>query len=70
MQTDRVMSNEELVTLSPADQELILAALTAAHDGPYFEDWEFQTLMGVTKAEVAEVIDSLRHLSAMAWRRN
>jgi hypothetical protein len=35
--------------------EIAGAALRAAAGGPFFEDWEFQTLLGVTRETVREV---------------
>ncbi|MEV7358070.1 hypothetical protein [Kitasatospora sp. NPDC091276] len=42
------------------EQELriIEQCLDAAVNGPFFEDWEFHTLMGVTRDEIAAVAAS------------
>ena len=42
--------------LTPDERELVRRSLVVAIEGPYFPDWEFQTLFGVTRAEVAEVV--------------
>lgn len=34
---------------------LIAACLLAAEEGPFFPNWEFQTLFGIERAELAEV---------------
>jgi hypothetical protein len=43
------------MTLSDDDIRLIGACLTAIASGPFIPDWEFQTLMGVTREECAAV---------------
>jgi len=45
-------------TLSERDIEILHAALGAAVDGPFFPDWEFPTLMGVTRAESRAVLEA------------
>ena len=45
--------------LGEEDIGLVRSALVAAHDGPFFEDWEFRTLMGVSRAEMGEVIHAM-----------
>ena len=37
------------------DRRIIGEALKAAVEGPFFPEWEFQTIFGLTRAEVAEV---------------
>ena len=39
-------------TLPAADIETVKRALTAAADGPFFPDWEFETLIGADRAAV------------------
>jgi hypothetical protein len=34
---------------------LIASCLLAAEEGPFFSDWEFQTLFGIERSELAEV---------------
>ncbi len=41
--------------LTTDDQLLLGRCLRAAAEGPYFPDWEFHTLFGLTRAEVATV---------------
>jgi hypothetical protein len=41
--------------LSKDDLEIVGACLTAAVDGPFFPDWQFSTLFGLDRAEVASV---------------
>ena len=42
-------------SLSAEDIDLIGAALHAAANGPFFPDWEFQTLIGVTRSQLKEI---------------
>ena len=42
--------------LTAHERDTIRAALGAAVRGPYFPDWEFGTLIGLTRAEVAELL--------------
>ncbi len=42
--------------LSATDIELISCALNAAVDGPFFDDEEFHTLMGVDRTEMRQVM--------------
>lgn len=42
--------------LTAHERDTIRAALGAAVGGPYFPDWEFATLMGVTRSEAADVL--------------
>ena len=39
--------------LSPNDIEVVRQCLSAAVDGPFFPEWEFHTLMGLTRERVA-----------------
>ena len=45
--------------LSERDIETVRRCLLAAADGPFFEEWEFQTLFGCKRSEVRMV--------ALAW---
>ena len=38
--------------LSPSDVTMLGACLRAAADGPFFPDWEFETLFGLSRDEV------------------
>jgi len=42
--------------LSARDVEIIRDCLAAAVRGPFFPDWEFQTLMGLERAGVEQVL--------------
>lgn len=44
--------------ISDSDGTLVGQALRAAVDGPFFPDWEFQTLFGLTRSEVRAVADA------------
>lgn len=37
--------------LSSSDRDVIRRSLAACADGPFFEDWEFATLFGLSRAE-------------------
>src|SRR5689334_119418 len=50
---------ERVASLSNEEAELIRAALTAGAEGPYFPNWEIQTLLAVSRDELTEVL--------MAW---
>lgn len=43
------------LSLSERDQQIISACLKAAAHGPFFPDWEFETLFGLSRDEVAEI---------------
>lgn len=42
--------------LTPFEREVVRRCLVAAVDGPYFPDWEFETLFGVTRVEVRQMV--------------
>ncbi|MEU8804948.1 hypothetical protein [Spirillospora sp. NPDC048819] len=42
-------------TMNAQDLRIIGECLNAALQGPFFPDWEFQTLMGFTREELAEL---------------
>jgi len=44
--------------LSNADRAIVRDCLQAAVNGPFFPDREFQTLFGLTRTEVATVLDA------------
>jgi len=47
---------------------VIRRCLSVAVNGPYFPDWEFQTLMGVDRDEVEEVLDAWPEaVATSAW---
>ena len=43
---------------APTDDELIRRALKATVDGPYFPDWEFHALFGLSRDDVRAVLDA------------
>jgi hypothetical protein len=43
--------------LTAEEREIVRRALVAAAEGPYFPEWEFQTLFGITRPEVSHVIE-------------
>lgn len=47
---------DRVARLSPGEQALIQKALTAGAEGPYLPDWELQTLLAVTREELAAVV--------------
>jgi hypothetical protein len=38
------------------DRQIIGRCLRASVEGPFFDEWEFQTLFGITRAQVAQVL--------------
>lgn len=46
------------VLLTGIEGELVRRCLAASVDGPFFPDWEFETLFGLTRDEVREVLDA------------
>ena len=40
----------------PRDTNAIQAALRAASEGPYVSEWEFHTIIGLTRSEVRHVL--------------
>ncbi len=45
-------------TLSDVDKAVVGQALRAAADGPFFPDWEFQTLFGLKHSDVCAIADA------------
>jgi hypothetical protein len=45
-----------LADLTRDEREVERRCLVEAADGPYFPDWEFETLFGVTRSEVSDII--------------
>ena len=41
--------------LTPDEREVVRRSLVAAAAGPYFPHWEFQALLGLTRAELSDV---------------
>jgi hypothetical protein len=48
----------DLRHMSDADKALVGQALRAAANGPFFPDWEFHTLFGLTRSQVRAVADA------------
>lgn len=46
-----------LERLSKRESEVVGQILRAAAEGPFFPDWEFQTLFGLTRADVRKVAE-------------
>ena len=44
--------------LTDREADIVRAALRASVEGPFFPDWEFQTLMGVERDEMRSVLDA------------
>jgi hypothetical protein len=44
-------------TLTESEWDIILQCLKASVNGPFFPDWEFQTIFGLTRNEMQTVID-------------
>ena len=42
--------------LSKNEQDIIYQCLEATVDGPFFPDWEFHTLFGLTRQEVERIV--------------
>lgn len=48
-----VLAPNEL--LDPEEIALVAACLLAAEEGPFFPDWEFQTLFGIERSDLRKV---------------
>jgi len=47
-----------LSDLDAKEREVVLECLRAAAAGPFFPDWEFQTLFGVNRDDVKTIVDA------------
>src|SRR5215510_4450289 len=47
-----------LIDLTAAEQKAVLECPRAAATGPFFPEWEFQTLFGVNRSEVKAIVDA------------
>ena len=47
--------------LSDDDVRILGECLRACVEGPFFPDWEFQTLFGLERSEVAEIAQEWPH---------
>ncbi|QXC60100.1 hypothetical protein KSP35_17300 [Aquihabitans sp. G128] len=52
------MRNFHVERLDAAEIDGVRRCLDAVCDGPFFDDWEFGTLMGVTRQEMSRVRDA------------
>mgnify|MGYP006909079900 CR=1 FL=1 len=50
-------SNVSIHQLSEEDQGIIYRCLVAALKGPFFPDWEFQTLFGINRDALDKVVE-------------
>jgi hypothetical protein len=48
-----------LQTLTEDDRRVVFECLRASVDGPFFPDWEFHTLFGLERQEVARIVAAL-----------
>lgn len=48
-----------LRTRTDDERAVVFACLRAAVDGPFFPEWEFETLFGLPRAEVAALVAAL-----------
>ena len=44
------------------EKDIVRQCLVAALDGSFFPDWEFQTLFGIDRKTLAEIVDSWPHI--------
>lgn len=51
-----------LADLSPSGREIVRDCVRAAAEGPFFPDWEFSTLFGLTRDELKTVLSSWPNL--------
>ena len=52
-----------LANLDEREREVVRECLRAAVDGPFFPDWEFSTIFGLTRDEVKQVLRSWPELN-------
>jgi len=57
--SSNVRQNKKMgsTNLTDKEQKIVGSCLRAAADGPFFPDWEFQTLFGLTRPEVKAIAD-------------
>jgi len=51
-----------LQTLTDNERRVVFECLRAAVDGPFFPDWEFHTLFGLHRQEVARIVAALPNI--------
>ena len=47
-----------LADLDESEREVVKECLHAAIEGPFFPDWEFQTLFGLERYEIKKILES------------
>ena len=47
-----------LTQLDEQERQVVLDCLRAAVDGPFFPEWEFHTLFGLTRQEVKQITNT------------
>jgi hypothetical protein len=48
-----------LQSLNDKERQVIFECLRAVVDGPFFPDWEFHTLFGLQRSEVARIVAAI-----------
>ncbi|MEQ2010273.1 MAG: hypothetical protein ABMA26_26100 [Limisphaerales bacterium] len=51
-----------LKDLSEHERQVVFECLRATVEGPFFDEWEFATLFGLERSEVARVLAAVPHL--------
>lgn len=51
-----------LQALTEDEQRVVFECLRAVVDGPFFPEWEFYTLFGLQRREVAQILTALPHI--------
>jgi len=51
-----------LKDLNEQERQAVFECLRATVEGPFFDDWEFQTLFGIDRAQVAAVLAAVPDL--------
>lgn len=67
MNSIEVEANSALVVLTIHDLNLLRSALREANEA--LQDWEFETRMGFTRAEVRVLMDQIHAIEASVARR-
>ena len=52
-----------LKDLNEQERQAVFQCLRATVEGPFFDDWEFQTLFGIDRAQVAGVLAAVPDLN-------
>jgi hypothetical protein len=48
-----------LQTLTDDEKRVVFECLRAAVDGPFFPEWEFPSLFGLQRSELAKIVEAL-----------